>query len=179
LFVVLPTDAPAAFAVPGDPGCVVVSAGMLRALDVDERRVLLAHEQAHLDRGHHRYLWVADMATAAVPLLRPLRSRVRFATERWADEEAVSAVDDRRLVARTLCRAALAQDAYLGPAMALAEFGVPARVEALLAESPTRTVLDRIGLMGTTAMTVLAGALASSVQLHHLVALATHLCPGS
>lgn len=178
-FVVLPTDEPAAFAVPGDPGCVVVSAGMLRALDGDERRVLLAHERAHLARQHHRYLWVTAMATAMVPVLRPLEARVRFATERWADEDAARAVGDRRLVARALCRAALAQDAYPGPAMSLAGLGVHARVDALLAEPPARTRLGRVGLLGATAMTVLAASLASSLQLHHLATLAAHLCPGA
>lgn len=178
-FLVLPTDEPAAFAVPGDPGCVVVSAGMLRALDGDERRVLLAHEQAHLTRGHHRYLWVTTLATAVVPLLRPLDRRVRFATERWADEDAAAAVGDRRLVARALCRAALAQDAYPGPAMSLASLGVPARVEALLVEPSPASRAGRYWALGAGGLAVGTAALLSSLQLHHLATFATHLCPGA
>jgi len=177
--VILPTDEPSAFAVPGDPGCVVVSAGMLRALDGDERRVLLAHENAHLDGQHHRYLRVASMATAMVPVLRPLYARVLYATERWADEDAAAAVGDRRLVARALCRAALAQDAYPLPAMSLAGLGVVARVDALLAGTPSRTRLAHAGLCGAAATTVLAAGLVSSVQVHHLATLAAHLCPGA
>lgn len=175
-FLVLPTDEPAAFAVPGDPGCVVVSAGMLRALDADERRALLAHERAHLQRHHHRYLWVTAVASTMVPVLRPLANRVRFATERWADEDAAVVVGDRKLVARALCHAALAQGAYPGPAMSLARFGVPARVEALLADARPAVHIRRIWLLGLLSATALT-AIASSVQLHHLATFALRLCP--
>lgn len=177
-FLVLGIDEPTAFAVPGDPGCIVVSSGMLRALDGDERRVLFAHERAHLDHRHHRYLWVAGMAAAVVPALQPLQARVRFAAERWADEEAVKVVGDRQLVARAICRAALAQHAYPAFPMALAGVGVPARVDALLSEAPLRSPLRRVGLIAATASALLAASAASSVQIHHLVTLASHLCPG-
>lgn len=178
-FLVLPTDEPAAFAVPGDPGCVVISVGMLRALDGDERRVLFAHEHAHLARRHHRYLAVTTLATAMVPVLRPLAARVRFATERWADEDAATAVGDRRLVARALCSAALAQDAYPGAAaMSLAGLGVTARVEALLTDPATAPRGRRLSTLGAATLTVFGTGLASSLQLHHLATLATHVCPG-
>ncbi len=176
--VVLATDEPTAFAVPGDPGCIVVSSGMLRALDGDERRVLFAHERAHLDHRHHRYLWVTGMAAAVVPALQPLQARVRFAAERWADEDAVEIVGDRQLVARAICRAALAQHAYPAGTMALAGVGVPARVDALLSDAPLRSPLRRAGLVATTASVLLAAFAASSVQIHHLATFARHLCPG-
>jgi Zn-dependent protease with chaperone function len=178
-FLVLPIDQPTAFAVPGDPGCVVVSSGMLRALDPDERRVLLAHEQAHLRHRHHRYLRVAGLSAALVPALRPLLARVRFAAERWADEDAVVAVGDRRLVARAICQAALAQDAYPTMPMAMAGLGVPARVDALLDDVTERSRLHRVGLAAATSAALLAAFASSSVQLHHLATLAFHLCPGA
>jgi Zn-dependent protease with chaperone function len=178
-FLVLPIDQPTAFAVPGDPGCVVVSSGMLRALDPDERRVLLAHERAHLHHRHHRYLRVAGISAALVPALKPLSARVRFAAERWADEEAVVAVGDRRLVARAICQAALAQDAYPAMPLAMAGLGVPARVDALLSEVSACSRAQRAGLAATTAAALLAAFAASSVQLHHLATLAFHLCPGA
>lgn len=168
--VVLPTDQPQAFAVPGRPGHIVVSAGLLRRLDDDERRVLLAHERAHLRRGHHRYLAVVNAAAAAVPLLRPLRTRVWFATERWADEDAASAVGDRDLVARAICRAALARGQH--GALALAEFGVAARVEALLGSGAGGRRLPSASAI--TALVVVA--LSSSWQLHHLAAFVAHVC---
>lgn len=177
-FLVLPTDEPAAFAVPGDPGCVVVSTGMLRALDGDERRVLLAHEQAHLTRRHHRYLWVTALATSMVPVLRSLDRRVRFATERWADEDAAVAVavGDRRLVARALCRAALAQDGYPGPALSLAGLGVRARVDALLDDPKPTQGARLVSTFALTAFALSGGGLVSSLQLHHLASFATHVC---
>lgn len=169
--VVLPSDEPEAYAVPGRPGHIVVSAGMLRRLDDDERRVLLAHERAHLRFHHHRYIAVADLAAGVVPMLRPLRQRVRFATERWADENAASEVGDRTLVARAICRAALAGQAE--GALALAELGVPARVEAMLDA-------DSVGSRRATAVSALTAlfvvALSSSWQLHHLAAFASHVC---
>lgn len=178
-FLVLPTDEPEAFAVPGDPGCVVVSAGMLRALDGDERRVLLAHEHAHLAQRHHRYLWVSTLAASAVPLLRPLDRRVRFATERWADEDAALAVGDRHLVARALARAALAQDSYRRPAMSLASLGVGARVRALLAEPTPAPRARRVLAPAAAGLSVTAAALLSSVQVHHLATFAMQVCPAS
>ena len=171
--VVVPSDDIAAFAVPGRPGHIVVTSGMLRRLDERERRVLLAHERAHLQLGHHRYLFVADVAARLVPLLRPLRERVRFATERWADESAAAAVGDRRLVARAICRAAL-PDVAGAKALAMAELGVPARVEAMLADVEPRasrfvTTASAVGALGVA-------ALSSTWQLHHVAAFAAHVC---
>lgn len=170
--VILPTDEPEAYAVPGRPGHIVVSAGMLRRLDDDERRVLLAHERAHLRRGHHRYVLVADVAAGAVPMLRPLRERVRFATERWADEDAAAVVGDRRLVARAICRAALVQHEG-GRALALAELGVPARVDAMLDAS---SVSPRRMTAASAVAALVTVALSSTWQLHHLAAFASHVC---
>jgi Peptidase family M48 len=130
---VVPLESAVAYSLPGTPGQIVVSSGMLSRLDPDERRVLFADEQSHLRHRHHRYLLIADLA-AAVPLLRPLRNQVRFAVERWADEDAAAQVGNRELVARTLARAALAQsDGAPAAALAAAGGGVPQRVEALLA----------------------------------------------
>ena len=100
---------PTAFAVAGAPGHVVVSTAMLNALDADERKVLLAHEAAHLRHHHHLYTQLAQLAAAANPLLRPLARVIAEGTERWADEVAAAEVGSRRLVARGLARAALAR----------------------------------------------------------------------
>ncbi|UWE12161.1 M56 family metallopeptidase [Actinacidiphila bryophytorum] len=106
--VVLDDPVPAAYALPGSPGRVVVSSGMLRALQPGERRALLAHERAHLAHRHHLFLLAFHATAAANPLLRPLARAGAFALERWADEDAVTAVRDRPLVARAIARAALA-----------------------------------------------------------------------
>jgi Zn-dependent protease with chaperone function len=50
---VVPVPQPHAFAVPGRPGRVLVTQGLLGLLDGPERRVVLAHERAHLAGWHH------------------------------------------------------------------------------------------------------------------------------
>lgn len=172
--VILPSEEPTAYAVAGRPGHVVVSVGMLRVLDDDERRVLLAHERAHLRRGHHRYLAVAGVAASVVPLLSPLRDRVRFATERWADEDAAAEVGDRRLVARAICRAALAQQTGQ-PALALAGLGVAARVEALLDDTMRPTSRRQVPIVAMLAAVAVVG-FSSTWQLHHVARLVEHIC---
>lgn len=172
--VVLPGSHATAYAVPGNPGHIVVSAGMLRALDDQERRVLLAHERAHLRHKHHRYLRLSELSATSVPLLRPVSKRIRFATERWADEVAASAVGDRRLAARAIARAALATTPGPSPALAMAALGVPARVNALLEDSSARSHVGT-ATIGLTAIALLAVG-GSTVQFHHLLAFAESLC---
>jgi len=149
-----------AYTVPGRPGRIVVSTGMLDVLDESGRTALLAHERAHLASRHHWFMAVARLAAAANPLVRPLAAAVEYAVERWADEVAAAAVGDRRLVAQAIARAALAAKAtrprrtvgaVLGAVLPesrrrgakargedpLADAGpVPRRVAALLAPKP-------------------------------------------
>ncbi|MFF4037871.1 M48 family metalloprotease [Streptomyces sp. NPDC001816] len=105
--IVAASDVPQAFAIPGRPGRILVTSAMLGALAPDERRVLLAHERAHLTHRHGPLVTAATLAVAANPLLAPVRSAVVFLVERWADEQAATAVGDRRTTARALARAAL------------------------------------------------------------------------
>lgn len=171
---VLPTAEPLAFVVPGRPGHIAVSSGLLGLLSDSERRVLFAHEGSHLRHRHHRYLAATDLSAIAVPVLRPLKAHVRFATERWADEDAATMVGDRQLVARTIARAALGSAVVSPAVLSLAEHGVAARIEALLDErSPSQAVETAL----LTAVGVLsAAAVSSTVQLHHLLAFAAHVC---
>ncbi len=170
---VLDTSTPMAFAAPGSPGCVVVSRGMLEALDPEERRVLIAHERAHLDARHHRFLLAADLAVAAMPLLVPLARQVRLATERSADEMAVAAVGgDRDLVARAIGHAALAGDrveagGFLGGS-------VVERVAAL-SRAPVGTGVGVLAGAGGLAIWATA-ALLGMVQVVRLASLVAHLC---
>ncbi|MFF3015697.1 M56 family metallopeptidase [Streptomyces sp. NPDC057939] len=135
---VLPDDAAFAFALPGRRQRVVVSSGMLAELDGRERRALFAHERAHLNARHHRFLLASRLAACANPFLRPLCTSVTYTTERWADEEAAAVTGSRRGVARAVAKAALVRVA--APGRALAHFAaagpVPRRVAALLAPAP-------------------------------------------
>lgn len=102
---------PMALAVPGTarrPGHLLITTGILRLLDAAERRVVLAHEHAHLRHRHHRLTAATAAAAAVNPLLIPVRDTVAYLVERWGDEDAAAEVGDRGLAARAVARAALA-----------------------------------------------------------------------
>jgi Zn-dependent protease with chaperone function len=134
-------DTPDAYAVPGIRGRIVVTTAMFAALTAAERDVLLAHEAAHLNHRHHLWIQFVELAAVANPLLRRLPPVVRYAAERWADEDAAQAVGDRRLTAHAIAHAALAglaarrrEPRTSGDSVILAATGgdVPLRVHALL-----------------------------------------------
>lgn len=170
--VVIDDEEPDAYAVPGFRGRIVISTAMLAALSEPERRVLLAHERAHLAHRHHLWIQLSEIAAAANPLLRPLPVAVRLAAERWADEEAAAEVGDRRIAAHAIARAALARNAarlhrgsshLSAPALAATGSDVPRRVRALL--SPPRL---RWSSVLTAVLTVMiAGVLATSAVTAH------------
>ena len=172
---ILDTEEPIAYAAPGNPGCVVVSTGLLDALEPRQRQVVFAHERAHLHQNHHRYLLVAELAVAVDPLLRPLASQLRLATERSADESAAAALGgDRQLVARTIARAAISRSAFHGLVGGFGGGSILIRVNALVGP-PDRTAFTLIALCVGAATTALAIA-AGSLQAHHLAELIGHVC---
>lgn len=172
---IIADEAPVAYSLPGRRGRIVVSSSMLDTLSRREQAVLFAHERSHLGHRHDRFIHATDLAAALVPFLARLRQRVRFATERWADEDAVAVVGDRRLVARALARAALAQvDGPQPDTLSLAGLGVRARVEDLLRESPSRAMAG-VALVFTAILMVLSVG-GSTIQAHHLAMVADHLC---
>jgi Zn-dependent protease with chaperone function len=164
-------DRPLAHALPGRPGRIVVSTSMLAVLRPAERRALLAHEQAHLDRRHHLFVAVIDVLAAANPLLRPLTGTIRFTTERWADEIAAGQVGDRAVVARAVGRAALASRMHTSSgssradstvAMAATAGPVPRRVTALLTAPPVvrlwSVLLSPVGLFTLVVLGLVVGS---------------------
>ncbi|MFI0713308.1 M56 family metallopeptidase [Streptomyces inhibens] len=185
---VLPDSAPDAYALPGRPGRVVVTAGMLRALPAAEREALFAHERAHLAGRHHLFLLTVALAAACHPLLRSLRAPLAYALERWADEAAASRVGDRRVTARAIGRAALAARPHdrgpLRPGAVLAATAgpVPRRVAALLAPDrtaahpPIRTGFRGRRLIAAALLTCIAfsagAALDAAADLHETVEVA-------
>jgi Peptidase family M48 len=141
--VLLPGGPANALAVPGRPARIAIGESLFHALTAPERRVLIAHERAHLTHGHHWHRAAVFLAAAANPLLLPLRDEIVQATERWADEEAATAVGDRRQVAETLARVALiSRRPVVATPPAAAAHAVPYRVAALLARpAPARPLL--------------------------------------
>ncbi|WP_093800427.1 M56 family metallopeptidase [Streptomyces sp. Wb2n-11] len=181
---VLTDEVPYAYALPGSPGRILVSTGMLSGLNEAERRALLAHERAHLAGKHHRLLLTVQLAGCANPLLRPLRSAVGYSTERWADEEAARVTGDRRMTARTVGKAALISQRAAVPGLAaFAEAGpVPRRVAALLRPVPpaggwppaltTAGIAAIVAAAGTAASTL--SALNAAIALFFVLQSATY-----
>ncbi|MFJ3310380.1 M56 family metallopeptidase [Streptomyces sp. NPDC086549] len=165
---VLDDDVPLAFALPGAPGRIVVSRGMLRRLGDAEREALLAHERAHLRGRHHVFQSVWRLTAALNPLLRPVAAAGNFVLERWADEEAAERVGDRTVVAHAVGRAALASAGASRPAALAATGGVvPQRVRALLAPPPARRSLPLLagGLLLAVCCASLANAASDSDRM--------------
>ncbi|MFF7981214.1 M56 family metallopeptidase [Streptomyces sp. NPDC007901] len=165
---VLDDDVPLAFALPGSPGRIVVSRGMLCRLGDAEREALLAHERAHLRGRHHVFQSVWRLTAALNPLLRPVAVAGNFVLERWADEEAAERVGDRTVVAHAVGRAALASAGASRPAALAATGGVvPQRVRALLAPPPARRSLPLLagGLLLAVCCASLANAASDSDRM--------------
>lgn len=175
---VIEDEAVEAFALPGRPGRVVVSTGMLAVLDPDERIALLAHERAHLSGRHHLFRAAVRIAAATNPLLRPVEQAVIYASERWADERAAAVTGDRRRAAQAIGKAALAHRHRPGPVGSVAlgigltspsrPGPVPRRVAALLRPPPRR----RLGLVAATLCLAAAATLAvmdAASDLHDLI----------
>lgn len=175
---VIDDDRADAYALPGRPGRIVVTSGMLRVLDPAEREALFAHERAHLAGRHHYFLGAAELAARCHPALRTVRGAVALAAERSADEAAALATGDRRLTARAIGRAALAsrdtppdRPAFTAAA---ATGPVPRRVAALL-HRPTRhrRLAPAIALVLLVCAGVSSGAAAAgAISLHTSVEVA-------
>ena len=141
---------PQAFAVPGRTistrpsaraGRILISTGLLRSATVSDRRVVLAHERAHLRHRHHHYRALVDIAAALNPLLSGARSTTAYLVERWADESAATATGSRAGTATALATVALSVPAsgaqpLSSAALAFHRHAVPRRVRALQAPVP-------------------------------------------
>ena len=168
---IVDVERPVAFAVPGNPGGVVISRSMLGALDKVERRVVLAHENAHLRYHHHAFVYAVNCCAAANPILTPFARKAIFLTERWADEVAARRVGSRSKVAAVIAKVALLPS-YKAPlfAQALSGGDVVARYEAL--ERPRRSP-RRSTIIAALSMVAIAVS-ATFLQFHQLVEFASH-----
>ncbi|WP_069170323.1 M48 family metalloprotease [Streptomyces griseus] len=167
---------PDAYALPGRPHRIIVTTAMLRSLDATEREALFAHERAHNNAGHHYFLALAELTAHCHPALRAVRTDIRFAAERAADEAAATAVGDRGITARAIARAALAGSAAPSTRPAFAPGAttgpVPRRVAALLVPGRSRpraavAVALAVGALLSTGVTTTA-----VLGVHHQVEVA-------
>lgn len=165
---VVALDAPHAFAVPGRPGRILITRGLLAMLDGDERRVVLAHERAHLQGKHHWLRGATEVCAAVNPVLIPVREAVAFLVERCADEHAAAVTGSRVLVARALAKAALTGGATPGATpvwpgvLAFAGCGVSARVAALHSDPPRPEPLVLSGVLALGVATAVAAVHATA-----------------
>jgi Zn-dependent protease with chaperone function len=170
---VVALDAPHAFAVPGRPGRILVTRGLLSVLDGDERRVVLAHERAHLQSRHHWLRAATEVCAAVNPVLIPVREAVAFLVERSADEHAAVVTGSRALVAQALAKVALAggATAELRPwsaALPFAGCGVSARVAALQSDPPRPEPLVPSSVLALGVATAIA-AVQATIAFYQLV----------
>jgi Zn-dependent protease with chaperone function len=170
---VVSLDAPHAFAVPGRPGRILITRGMLTALDGDERRVVLAHERAHLDGRHHWLRAVTEACAALNPLLIPVREAVAYLVERGADEHAATVTGSRELVARALAKAALASGSTnrmpaWSAALRFTGCKISARVAALHCDPPRPEPLVPSGVLALGVATALA-AVQATLAFYQLI----------
>ncbi len=96
---ILPSDIPVAASVPSHPGRLIVSQRVVNLLSGDQLEALCAHEEAHLQLRHHRYIQLTLALLDAFRFWPPTRIScriLRLAIERWADETAAGACPDQR-----------------------------------------------------------------------------------
>ena len=182
--VIVDDDSADAYTLAGIRGCVVIGRRLLSHLTADERRVVTAHELAHLTKRHHLYVHFADIAAAANPLLHRIPALVRTGVERWADEEAAAGIGDRRITGRALARVALVRAAIsrqmetlaaergvlaagggsLGAVLGVAHYAVAARVQALLQPARRR----HAGVVTTVVVLAVVVLLMGSASLDNI-----------
>ena len=154
--VVLTDDEPYAYAVPGWPGRIVISRGLLRRLDSAGRRAVLAHERTHLAEHHDLHHMAVAIATAVNPLLFRSRAALHLACERRADEVAAQTVGHREAVARAITAA-------VGPNLETFAWGatgadVAVRVAALLSPAWDDRLVSRALLIATVGAVAMSTA---------------------
>jgi hypothetical protein len=169
--IVLPHLSAEAYAVPGRPGRIFLTRGLLRLLTDDERHVVVEHERSHLRHRHHLHRLAVTIAAALNPLLATLPHSQEWATERWADEDA--ARNARRSVVASALRKA--SDFPDSPEVSLAITGshVDRRVQAL-SQEPLRVrpgfVLIALGIVTLSVMGTTDAVQDTSALFHFAIA---------
>lgn len=170
-YALVPDDTPLAVTAGVWRPRVYVTQGLLRTLDPQERRVVLAHEAAHARRADPRRKLFAQLLGALhLPGARnALLADLELSCERACDEAAATEIGDRPAVAATLVRLGRMASAHAMPsAPHLVRFGegdLEARVHGLLAPVPPtpRLPSPRVAAL---AVVVLAAIVMSPV--HHV-----------
>ncbi|MBG6213509.1 MAG: M56 family metallopeptidase [Cryobacterium sp.] len=130
---VIDHPAPVAYCLPGaGHSATVLSNGLLRLLDTDQVRAVIAHEQAHLVQQHHLVLLAFKSWHSALPWF-PIANRaenaVALLVEMLADDHARRVVDDHTL-ARAIALTGFALAGFTTPFMSEADAATSAIASA-------------------------------------------------
>ncbi len=156
---------------------VVLSRGLVAGLDAAALAVVIAHEQAHLDRGDPWWRAVGALLSALhLPGVgAALRADLALASEQACDDAAAAQVGDRLGAAEAVLAVSRLRDASPAPrfapcpgflgrrAKAAAESHTAARVEALL-QAPRPTVGLHMGRAQVALVVLAAAALTHPLQ---------------
>ena len=179
--VVLPTSSMLAVSVPGRPGQILLSEGLMTALKPMEVEAVLRHEAAHLDLRHGSILTIVSMMQWSVgwlPMMRRSLSSLRLSLEQWADAVAVEDLGSSQpLLAALRTYVSLAVSPYAAGFSAAETIGW--RVHALVKHPSESTAgvkwlsYSVVGGLGAVA----TGALTVWISHAHQLAAASLYCP--
>lgn len=156
----LPFDGPIAFTTGLVRPVTVVSEGLLRALDPNERSAVVAHERAHASRRHTAALSAARIVARAFGFVPGVRVSVELlvtALEARADEQARMVVGDELVVARALATTARLTLQHPAAVAGVADGEIGYRIRQLTAGAQPRM---RRGLAGVLVLATMAMVLA-------------------
>lgn len=179
--VVLPTSSMLAVSVPGRPGQILLSEGLMTALKPKEVEAVLRHEAAHLDLRHGSMLTIVSMVQWSVgwlPIMRRSLSSIRLSLEQWADAVAVEDLGSSQpLLGALRSYVSLAVSPYAAGFSAAETIGK--RVSALAKQPPessagvrwlSYSIVSGLGAAAT-------GALIVWISHAHQLATASLYCP--
>ena len=161
--------APIAYCLPGGTrSATVLSRGLLRLLDADQLRGVVAHERAHLRQQHHVVLLAFKSWHSALrwfPIANRAENAVALLVEMMADDRARQEVDDRTLATAIALVGTAHLDEVTGTQSARAVAGalddtssadlVGPRVSRLLTAVPGLPPAARGLVLGATAVLLL------------------------
>lgn len=164
---VLPLHRPLAFAVGVVRPRIVLSRGLLKLLDGEELRAVIAHELGHVRGGHLGALLVGRAVArvfGVVPPVRHASAALLRELEAAADDHAAQVVGDRDVVAAAIAKVALA-GAPLSPGGFGGGGDLAYRVDRLLDPRPPSRGRQALGV-ALVALLVLGTVAAQCGALH-------------
>ena len=127
--VVLPTNTAIAYSIGGPSPQVVISQGMLEALEPGQVNAVIHHELSHVRHRHTTLVIGIHALDHVLPMVRPSTVSLRTGLERWADEDAAASGSHARVAVH---------DALLRVATSLS------REPAVAAFTSVATFVDRL-----------------------------------